>query len=73
MADEIDIAHEREQTAIDEILAKRVQYAGESAPDCEVCGEPIPEARREGVPGVRTCVMCQSEREHKAKRLRLGS
>ena len=26
-------------------------------------GEPIPDARREAVPGVRTCVHCQSERD----------
>ncbi len=26
---------------------------------CEECGEEIPSARREAVPGVRTCVPCQ--------------
>lgn len=72
MADEIDIAHEREQSSIEEILARRVQYRGESAEACEDCGEIIPGERREGVPGVRTCVPCQSARELKAKRLRLG-
>jgi len=34
---------------------------GESLTHCEDCGDPIPEARRLAVPGVRRCVACQSE------------
>ena len=34
---------------------------GDSLVDCEDCGEPIPEARRQAVRGVRRCVPCQSE------------
>lgn len=34
---------------------------GESLPFCEDCEEPIPEARRRAVPGVRRCIRCQSE------------
>jgi len=30
---------------------------------CEECEEPIPEARRNAIPGVRLCVSCQSEFE----------
>ncbi len=30
---------------------------------CEECDEPIPEARREAVPGVRLCVACQAARD----------
>ena len=30
---------------------------------CEACEEPIPEARRKAIPGVRLCVNCQSEFE----------
>ncbi len=36
---------------------------GESLTHCEECGAPIPEARREALPGVRFCVVCQSERD----------
>jgi len=36
---------------------------GESARFCDVCGEEIPEKRRQALPGVRTCVACQSERD----------
>jgi phage/conjugal plasmid C-4 type zinc finger TraR family protein len=34
---------------------------GESLGHCEDCGEKIPEARRQAVPGVRRCVDCQAE------------
>lgn len=30
---------------------------------CEECDEPIPEARRHAVPGVRLCVACQEARD----------
>ncbi|MEO6386831.1 MAG: TraR/DksA family transcriptional regulator [Croceibacterium sp.] len=33
---------------------------GPSATHFDECGEPIPEGRRAAVPGVRTCVACQS-------------
>lgn len=34
---------------------------GESLSHCEECGDPIPEARRKALPGVRLCVVCQQE------------
>ena len=34
---------------------------GESLESCEDCGEPIPEARRRAVPGVRRCRDCQAD------------
>jgi RNA polymerase-binding transcription factor DksA len=34
---------------------------GEGQTHCQECGEDIPEARRRVLPGVRTCVACQSE------------
>jgi phage/conjugal plasmid C-4 type zinc finger TraR family protein len=33
---------------------------GPGRSDCEECGQPIPEARRKAVPGVRLCIACQS-------------
>jgi phage/conjugal plasmid C-4 type zinc finger TraR family protein len=33
---------------------------GESLTHCEECGEPIPLARRQAVPGVRLCIECQT-------------
>ena len=34
---------------------------GESLTECAECGEPIPQARRKAVPGVRLCVDCQQD------------
>lgn len=39
--------------------------AGGSPGHCAECGEPIPEARRRAVPGVRLCIDCQ--RSHDAR------
>ncbi|MDX9875447.1 MAG: DksA/TraR family C4-type zinc finger protein [Spongiibacteraceae bacterium] len=36
---------------------------GESLTHCEACDEPIPQARREALPGVRLCVTCQSKED----------
>ena len=41
--------------------ARRNLPKGESLHFCEECGEPIPEARRKALPGVRLCVACQEE------------
>ncbi|MDF6171482.1 C4-type zinc finger protein YbiI, partial [Escherichia coli] len=30
---------------------------------CEECGAPIPQARREAIPGVRLCIHCQQEKD----------
>lgn len=55
------------QAQIDSTVADAVQRArsnmprGESLHECEECGQTIPQARREAVPGVRLCVECQSE------------
>ena len=36
---------------------------GESLLECEECGEAIPLARREALPGVRLCIGCQEEHD----------
>ena len=46
-------------------LARALIPKGESAEECEDCGEPVPAARRTAIPGVRTCVSCQSLRDAK--------
>lgn len=40
---------------------------GESLTHCEECGDPIPEARRKAVQGVRLCIKCQSELDEEQK------
>jgi phage/conjugal plasmid C-4 type zinc finger TraR family protein len=39
---------------------------GESLTHCDECGEDIPEARRQAVPGVRLCVTCQEAHDKEA-------
>ncbi|MBX7527955.1 DksA/TraR family C4-type zinc finger protein [Qipengyuania vesicularis] len=53
-----------DDTVNDAVSAARARMpTGESAKYCDECGEPIPEKRREALPGVRTCVACQSGRD----------
>ena len=53
-----------EDTITDGVLAARARLpAGEGATHCVECGEEIPQARRRVVPGVRTCIGCQSARD----------
>ncbi|QHD69023.1 DksA/TraR family C4-type zinc finger protein [Sphingobium yanoikuyae] len=57
------------QDQIDDTINDAVQRArtmmpvGESAEFCHDCGENIPERRRQALPGIRTCVACQSKRD----------
>lgn len=53
-----------DDTVSDAVAAARARLPkGESAEYCDLCGEGIPEKRRIAVPGVRTCVACQSGRD----------
>ena len=47
-------------------LARLNMPSGDAALECDDCGEPIPKRRRDALPGVRTCVACQSARDGKA-------
>lgn len=61
------------QDQIDATVEDAIKHAcsqmprGESLKNCEECEAPIPDARREAVPGVRLCLGCQSERDSEAK------
>ena len=61
------------QDQIDATVEDAVKHArdqlprGESLKNCEECDAPIPEARRDAVPGVRLCISCQSERDEESK------
>ena len=58
--------HEQIEASIEDEL-KRLQARkapqGESFTHCAECDEPIPEARRQAIPGVKLCIDCQSERD----------
>ena len=45
------------------LRARALMPHGETAEECDECGEPIPKKRRAALPGVRTCVACQSVRD----------
>ena len=40
---------------------------GDSLSHCEECEAPIPEARRQAVPGVRLCIQCQAAQEQRSQ------
>lgn len=57
------------QEQIDATVDSAVEQAksrlpvGESLTHCEECEEPIPERRRQAIPGVHLCIRCQTELE----------
>ncbi len=53
-----------DDTVRDGVLSARARMpAGEGAEECVECGNVIPEPRRRAMPGVTTCVPCQSGRD----------
>lgn len=53
-----------EDTVKDAVLGARARLpSGEGLEHCEDCGEAIPDRRRSALPGVRTCIACQSARD----------
>ncbi|WP_280563256.1 DksA/TraR family C4-type zinc finger protein [Chromohalobacter sp. 48-RD10] len=53
-----------DSTVEDAVQRSRQQLPnGESLSHCEECGDFIPQARRDAVPGVRLCIVCQDERD----------
>ena len=53
-----------DDTVKDAVAAARSRLPhGKSAEECDDCGDPIPDKRRQAIAGVRTCVACQAERD----------
>ncbi|CAN7620723.1 DksA/TraR family C4-type zinc finger protein [Phenylobacterium sp. LjRoot164] len=51
-------------TVTDGVSTARARMpSGEGTPVCVDCGDEIPISRRQALPGARTCVACQSERD----------
>lgn len=71
MTDVFDRGQEREQEMRDDALAdfKRLHPASEAASAlfCHWCDEPIPDGRRRAVPGVQTCIECQTDVEKQGR------
>lgn len=66
MTDIADKASESEDLFLAEALYKagRPSENNVSNYECDDCGDPIPEARRQAVPGCTRCVYCQEYFEH---------
>ena len=62
--------NEQIEASINDELARlraRRGQVGDSLTHCAECEEPIPEARRRAIPGVKLCIDCQQERDGAAK------
>ncbi|MCG3768956.1 MAG: RNA polymerase-binding transcription factor DksA [Nitrosomonadaceae bacterium] len=58
------IAMMRDAQALDSVRQRlERQRAQPSATECESCGDDIPLARQQAVPGTQMCVTCQSHNE----------
>lgn len=59
------VSEQIEASISDELarLKARRGPQGESLTHCAECEEPIPEARRAAIPGVKLCIDCQQERD----------
>lgn len=72
MTDVFDRASEHEAEMLSDALAEQSRRAGlagktvhDSARNCRVCDDQIPDARRRVLPGVQTCISCQSDIERR--------
>jgi len=63
------VSEQIEASISDELARMKARRApvGESATHCAECEEPIPQARREAVPGVKLCIECVRERDGKCQ------
>lgn len=59
------VSEQIEASISDELARMRARKApqGASLTHCAECEEPIPEARRQAIPGVKLCVECVAERD----------
>lgn len=68
MSDDIDRANDLASFYVHVALDNRPQPTGKPSLEwCDNCGNPIPQARREAVPGVELCVDCQRDEEFRER------
>ncbi|CTQ32215.1 DksA/TraR family C4-type zinc finger protein [Jannaschia rubra] len=62
------VGEQIEASINDELARLKARRApvGESLTHCAECEEPIPEARRRALPGVKLCIDCVTERDRRA-------
>ena len=63
------VSEQIEASINDELARLKARRApvGESLTHCTECAEPIPQARREALPGVKLCIDCVQERDAQFK------
>lgn len=69
MPDEIDCDQEFNERRLEEMI-KQSRFKPAAAPSlfhCRFCSMPIPEKRRQTLPGVTTCMECQSILERRRR------
>lgn len=59
MSDPVDIAQEQSDLFLNNTIANRPSFIGDSLEECILCGEEIPEKRRK-LGNVQHCVECKS-------------
>lgn len=66
-----DAVNEQINSTIEDAIARaRGEIPrGESLDECEECGAPIPQARREAIPGVRLCIHVSRRKIYKNQRI----
>ena len=59
------VSEQIEASIEDELKRMQAQKrpVGDSLTHCADCEEPIPEARRQAIPGVKLCIDCMQERD----------
>ncbi|PJE35424.1 DksA/TraR family C4-type zinc finger protein [Pseudooceanicola lipolyticus] len=59
------VSEQIEASIADELQRMQARRApvGDSLTHCAECDEPIPEARRAAIPGVKLCIDCQQEHD----------
>ena len=68
MADNADISADLMERRMQAALSSRLSlHIPNPAPECEDCGHEIPQARRDALPWVTTCIECQSIREQRGR------
>ena len=63
------VSEQIEASIADELarMQARKKAVGQSLTHCAECEEPILEARRQAIPGVKLCIDCQQERDQTFK------
>ena len=69
MPDEIDRDQEFNEQQLEDMI-EQSRFKPGSTPSlfhCRLCGKPIPEKRRQALPGITTCTECQKKLERRTR------